>query len=85
MLFLPSQLEAAFGFSDLIGWNGGYLGIKYGATCASAGRYIRWRDFLNMPGPGIGREFDPNLSLRITPEIASVIERMLHKILFYEI
>jgi hypothetical protein len=42
---------------------------KYEADSISIGTYIRKGDFLNIPGPGIGRGADANISLRLNEKM----------------
>lgn len=69
------DLKVAFDLSDEHTCEVGQdLIDRFGADFAHYGRYIRWGDFLNLPGPGTGRPGDANLSIFITGRIQKAIK-----------
>jgi hypothetical protein len=60
--FNTHELRAAFGLSEETGEFGDWLIERFGAESAQQGKYIRWKDFLNIPCPGTGHDGDPNIS-----------------------
>lgn len=50
---------------------------RFGGTVARQGIFIRWRDFMNIPGPGTGGDGDANISVMITGEIKEAIKTIL--------
>lgn len=46
---------------------------------ARPGAFIRQGRYLNIPGPGTGLIGDPNISIRLKPEIVAAVSKMLHK------
>lgn len=46
----------------------------YGGEVAHQGRYIRYRKFLNIPGPGTGLSGDANVSIYVTEKISKMVE-----------
>lgn len=77
LIFSSDELQAAFGLSQLSGEHGERLISRYGGSSAEAGKFIRWKDFLNVPCPGTGDDGDPNLSICITPEIQTAVQKLL--------
>lgn len=75
--FTPEQLAAAFRLNNLTGDNGDHLLQQYGGHSAEAGLYIRYDDYLNIPGPGTGQDGDPNLSILIRGTFRNSIEKLL--------
>jgi hypothetical protein len=50
---------------------------KYQCDSVSKGRYIRFRDCLNIPGPGTGLNYDANFSMTLTKEIRNAVAQLL--------
>lgn len=69
-------LQKAFGLKDGVDQFGESLIMNFGGDSASQGKFIRYQDFLNLPGPGTGHDDDPNLSIKITKEMKEVIKRL---------
>ena len=80
VLLTPNQMRAAFGFSDECEEGSAFLVEKYGGTCAKQGRFIRWKNCLNVPCPGTGRDGDPNVSIELTPEIKAAVKELLDRL-----
>lgn len=72
-MFRPT-LEAAFGLTDSIQFaDSEWLIDEYGATTAAYRAFIRFGDYLNMPGPGTGHDGDPNISIKIDNGIRQAV------------
>ncbi len=76
-LYTSDELRSAFGLSEDSGDYGGRLIDRFGADVAEQGKFIRWRNFLNIPGPGTGDDGDPNISIDLDAEIKNAIEKLL--------
>lgn len=72
------DLLSAFGLQDEIGIYGQGLLDNYGGDCANQGKYIRYKDFLNIPGPGTGHDGDPNISIHLDDEIKDAVQKLLN-------
>lgn len=77
VIFTSDELRAAFGLSENSGRFGGWLIEQFGADCAEQGKYIRWKNFLNIPCPGTGHDGDPNVSIRLNEEIQDTVRQLL--------
>ena len=77
--FDDDDLTAAFGLSEKSGVFGDWLIERFGADCASQGKYIRWRSFLNIPCPGTGHDGDPNVSIHLDEEIRNAVRQLLEQ------
>lgn len=53
------------------------MGERYGADDGIPGKFIRWKEYLNIPGPGTGWDGDPNISIKLTPEITNAVQQVL--------
>ncbi len=76
-VFSGDELCAAFGLSDETEELSDWLIEKFGGESASQRRYIRWKNFLNIPCPGTGNDGDPNISILIDDEIKKSIKQLL--------
>lgn len=74
--FNDEDVAAAFGLSES-GKFGEWLIKQFGADSASQGKYIRWRNFLNIPCPGTGHDGDPNVSIHLDEEIQNAVRQLL--------
>jgi len=84
VFFTDEDLLVAFGLADK--YKGDYeKGIskmftdRYGGTCGYPGKFIRWKEFLNIPCPGIGDDGDPNISIELDEEIKRSVSHLLSK------
>lgn len=77
VVFTSDDLRAAFGLSQESGEFGDWLIERFGADSASQGKFIRWKNFLNIPCPGTGHDGDPNVSIHIDEEIRETVRRLL--------
>lgn len=77
VVFTADDLRAAFGLSQESGEFGDWLIERFGADSASQGKFIRWKNFLNIPCPGTGHDGDPNVSIHIDEEVQNAIRRLL--------
>ena len=78
VFFTEKELRQAFGLTDEITESEGGLLEEFGGTTASVGTFIRYKEWLNVPCPGTGRDGDPNISLKIDDEIKKEIERFIN-------
>lgn len=76
-LFSSDDLAAAFGLTSTSGDYGQWLIERYGGQSAQQGLYIRWQNYLNIPGPGTGHDGDPNISIKIEPPIREAVRLLL--------
>jgi len=77
VIFTSDDLRAAFGLSEESGRFGDWLIKRFGADSAAQGRYIRWKNFLNIPCPGTGHDGDPNVSIHFDEEIQDAVRQLL--------
>lgn len=72
------DLETVFGLSNKCEkmWGQGILD-SYGGDVAYQGKYIRYKNFLNVPGPGTGDDGDPNVSIEINDVIKEEIKFLI--------
>jgi len=75
--FGSHDLSAAFGINDISGSFGKWVLERYGGTVASQGKYIRYKNFLNIPCPGTGHDGDPNISIHLDDNIKDAIQKLL--------
>lgn len=77
MNFDLATASAAFGIIDLCHSSSFWMVDKYGATAARQGFFIRYQDYLCLPGPGTGRDGDSNLSILLDEEIQDWVLKLL--------
>ena len=77
VIFPDKYLRAAFGLSDEVGFGGEWMLSEYGADTAAQGWFIRYQNFLNIPGPGTGHDGNPNISIEITEEMKNAAAALL--------
>ena len=75
--FDNDELGAAFGLNQKSDYSERWILDQYGADSAEQGKYIRWKDFLNIPCPGTGHDGDPNISIEITEEIRTAVRTLI--------
>lgn len=75
--FSSDDLAMAFGLRNTIPKFGKWLIERFGGTTASQGAFIRYKDWLNIPGPGTGHDYDPNVSIQLTQEIKQAVRTLL--------
>lgn len=80
--FRNEELAAAFALTDKSGEFGLWIIDRFGADSAEQGKYIRWRDFLNIPCPGTGNDGDPNVSIDIDGKIQDAVLMLLRSVGF---
>jgi hypothetical protein len=49
----------------------------FGGTVAKQRKFIRYHEFLNIPGPGSGYQGDPNVSIELYPETIAAVRNLL--------
>ncbi len=79
ILMRTQNLERAFGLSDEPGRYGIAILKKYGGTTAHQGAYIRYQNFLNIPGPGTGHDGDPNVSIDLYDDMKEAVRKFISK------
>ncbi|MDO8638947.1 MAG: hypothetical protein Q7R43_05200 [Candidatus Daviesbacteria bacterium] len=77
-------LKSAFDFENITPRGSRWLIEKYGGGAAEQGAFIRWGNFLNIPGPGTGHDGDPNISIFLTDVIRNSIFNLIYSNLFPE-
>jgi|SRR3989344_2737939 len=77
VLMTNNQLLAAFDHSNELDNYSEWLIDRYGATCASQSNFIRFRRFLNIPGPGTGHDGDPNISIELDEDIKKAVLKLM--------
>jgi hypothetical protein len=77
--FNRQDLRRAFGFEDGIseGDRSLFAGIGTPLDAGQVGRYVRYGQYLNIPGPGRSFHGDPNISIELTNEIVAAVEALL--------
>lgn len=74
------DLERAFMLStDYPAQGGQHLIDEFGGETAYQGKFIRYKGWLNLPGPGTGHDGDPNLSVWVDSDIQEVVQRLIEK------
>lgn len=71
------ELEAAFGVSSKSGYFGNHLLQRFGGDAAQQRTFIRWGNFLNIPGPGTAHDGDPNISIEIDDKMRNYIRQLV--------
>jgi len=77
VVFDYDDLSAAFGLSNYSSDLGDWVIAEFGATSAQQGKYIRAKDYLNIPCAGTGQDGDPNISIELDIEIKDAIRQLL--------
>jgi hypothetical protein len=77
VLFSSSTLAKAFGIWNGIPESGEGLIKRFGGTTAKQGDFIRYKKWLNIPGPGTGHDGDSNISIELTKEIKEAIQNLI--------
>ncbi len=67
-------LRSAFGVADIVGESSAWLLENFGGDAAHQGSFIRYKNYLNIPGPGTGHDGDANISARIDEKMTTVID-----------
>lgn len=77
VIFSSKELREAFDYRLVPKKNESFLFVRYGATAARQGKFIRTDRFLNIPCPGTGSDGDPNISILLTQEIVEAVRKLL--------
>jgi len=72
-----SELAAAFRLRDDHENSKLWLIRRYGGTVAIQRLFIRYREFLNIPGPGTGYQGDSNVSIKLYPETILAVHKLI--------
>ena len=76
--FSEEDIKSAFGLSDDCEAHTGQVIIDHaGGDVAYQGKYIRYSDYLNIPGPGTSFDGDPNLSIHLSYTIKQAVKILL--------
>lgn len=77
VIFSSKELREAFDYRVVPKKNESFLFVRFGATAARQGKFIRTDRFLNIPCPGTGYDGDPNISILLTQEIVEAVRKLL--------
>lgn len=77
IIMTSTTLARAFALDDGCDEFGSQIVKEYGGTTGLQGKYIRYKNYLNLPGPGTGHDGDPNLSIELSEKIISTIKQLL--------
>lgn len=75
--FSDQDIKSAFGLSNISGKYDHWLIEQYGADVAEQGRYIRWKNYLNIPCPGTAHYGDPNVSIHLEENIRNAVQKLI--------
>ena len=76
--FSRENLATAFMISrDLTDIGSQWMIERFEADSASQGKYIRRKNFLNIPCPGTGHDGDPNVSIFVSEEMKRAVFQLL--------
>lgn len=50
---------------------------RYGGTAARQGKYIRYKNHLNIPCPGTGHDGDPNISIDVDEGMQEAVRQLV--------
>ncbi len=76
--FSDEELMSAFGLSDFLPNAAEWLIEQYGGTVAKQGKFIRFKEFLNIPCPGTGHDGDPNISIIIDEKMKKAVKELVY-------
>lgn len=76
VVMTSAELENAFDIAPSPTYFGKHIIDRFGADTAKQGKYIRWKKFLNIPGPGTDLDGDPNISILVTDEIKKAVQEL---------
>ena len=71
------ELMAAFGLKESCESDYSEFLTTYKADCGRPGMYVRAGNYLNLPCPGTGLDYDPNLSILVNKEIQGAISKLI--------
>jgi len=77
VLLNSKELSAAFDLSDGPNYFKRDLHGGYKAESGKPGKYIRWKNYLNIPDPGTGFNGSPSISIYITKEMQSSVSKLI--------
>jgi hypothetical protein len=88
--FDDQELASAFGISDRSDQYSDWMLQRFGGTCAHQGLFIRYNEFLCIPGPGTGHDGSPEVSMILYDgsgeggEIRQAVEQLLSRVVGIE-
>ncbi len=78
IIMTTQDLMTAFGLSgECEAEDGQGLIDLYGGDAAKNGKYIRFEEFLCIPGPGHGQDGDANVSIRVGKDLKSRLKEFM--------
>ena len=77
-IFTSEDLSRAFDLTNDMGKHGEWLIDRYGGTTASQGKFIRYKNWLNIPCPGTAHDGDPNISIDIDEGIKKAVMDLVY-------
>lgn len=78
IIMTTQDLKTAFGLSEECEADDGQGILDVcGGDVAKEGKYIRYKQFLNIPGPGYGWDGDSNVSMRVTKDMKIALEKFM--------
>lgn len=78
IIMTTQDLKTAFGLSgDCEAEDGQGVLDVCGGDVAKEGKYIRYKEFLNIPGPGHGWDGDANVSIRVGKGMKSQLQEFM--------
>ncbi|HWA64642.1 MAG TPA: hypothetical protein VG866_02240 [Candidatus Paceibacterota bacterium] len=78
VVFSHDDLIHAFLVDGHIEKTAGWMISQYGGSSAVQGKFIRYKEFLNIPGPGTGHDGDANISIEISDAIREAVEKLVY-------
>ena len=84
VMMSTDALKSAFVFADTTSRGSRWLIERYGGEVAEQGKFIRWKNFLNIPGPGTGQDGDPNISIFLDDVIKNSVFNLIYPTLTSE-
>lgn len=81
-VFTTEQLECAFGLRDAFSndrdiEHSNWMLKEYGGSVAFQGRFIRWRDYLTIPAPGMGHDGVAAVSIELDDGIKKAVREAI--------
>lgn len=77
IVMTASQLCAAFALNERSEGSDHWLANSYQEIASLEGMYFRYDRWLNIPGPGTGKDGDPNISVCLTDDMKKSITDMV--------
>jgi hypothetical protein len=78
VIFSKEDVLAAFGMANFCRMSGRALVALYGGDVAAPGKYIRYHQYLNVPGPSTGHDGATSVSVLLTEGIKRTVKHFIH-------